>query len=288
MSPMRPNWYEPAETPAGGGGLQYAMPPVTTVVKRLILANAAVFLVCWLSTFQETAALWAWARDTLGLDPSAWVRWFPLLPVWQLLTYGFLHDVNNLFHLLGNMLFLYFLGTLLEGIVGARRFLTTYLAGLLAGGLGTLAIGLAMKESRPTIGASGAVLAVVVATAVLRPNTRVIFIIFPITLKTLAIIYVGLDVFYALSEFRDGGGGGNVARFAHLAGAAYGFFAARRGWVWRDPLQGVADWRARREVERERTDRERVDQLLAKINREGIQSLSSAERAFLKRASKRK
>jgi len=276
---MRERWQDP---PNAVGNVQLAMPPLTPVVKLLILINVGVFLASFLMVKVSPAA-WITFRDLFGMTPTLWKAWFPLEPVWQLLTYGFLHDALDLWHVLMNMLFLYFLGTMLEEIVGGRRFLTVYLSAVLVAGPGTLLVGLIWNQPWPTIGASGAVLAVVVAMAVMRPQVRVIFILFPITLRTLALIFVGLDLFHALAATQDG-----IAHLTHLSGAAYGFVAARRGWVWFDPVVAWQDRRRRHDLERAQADGVRLDELLAKINRDGIQSLSAREKAFLKRASKRR
>ena len=263
------------------------------MVRRLIIANAVVFgaiFLLYLATNREVVHS---VQEWFGITPGLWVEWLPLVPVWQLFTWGFLHSLEDPFHLLGNMLFLYFLGTMLEGLVGSRRFLVTFASGLLVAGIATLLVGfLTVGDQAPgryvtTLGASGAVLCIVVAMAVLRPDTRLIFIIFPITLRTLAIAYVGLNLFYFLLQIK-GAGGDNVAYLAHLVGAGWGFLLAKRGWIWKDPLEKVEEWREDRDQARAADDERRVDDLLAKINREGIQSLTSRERAFLKRASKKR
>jgi len=272
--------------PGGGADLQLAMPPLTPDVRKLVIANAVVFLASFFLSFFPGEAGWVFLRDGFGLNPPLWADWFPFLPVWQLVSWGFLHSVDDPFHILRNMLFLYFLGTMLEEIVGGRRFFVAYVGALLFSGLVTLVTGLVSGTPWPTIGASGAVLAVVVATAVLRPDTRVIFILFPITLKTLALVYVGLDLFSALASLR-GDVVSNVSNVAHLSGAAFGFVLVKKGWIWRDPVEALQARRAERDAEREAADTERLDEVLEKINRDGIHSLSSAERAFLKRVSKR-
>lgn len=279
---MPARWQEPPPPP---GGMQMAMPVLTPVVRLLILVNGAIFVLAILLDLPRQSA-WTPVRDVLGLKPDLWSAWFPFLPVWQLVTWGFLHDTNNLLHIVGNMLFLYFLGTMLEEMLGSRRFLVFYFAALLVAGVATLLVGLAAAETRPTIGASGAVLAVVVATATLRPQTRVIFIVFPITLRTLALIYVGLDVLGVLNTLKGADSG--VAHLAHLTGAAFGFLTVRRGWVWRDPLVAWAARRERRDQEQAAEDETRLDEILARINREGIHSLSAREKSFLKRVSKRR
>jgi hypothetical protein len=114
----------------------------------------------------------------------------------------------------------------------------------------------------------------------------VIFIIVPLTLRALALIYGSIELFKAIMQVK--GEVSNVASFAHLMGALFGFLAVRLGWIWRDPMAEVEDWRERRAEAQAASDEERLDSLLAKINREGIHSLSSGEREFLKRVSNRK
>jgi len=267
--------------------MQFAMPRMTPMVRRLLIVNAGVFLATFVAYLVSTDGdAWAPIRRWLGVTPSLWSGdGVGVLPVWQILTYGFLHDVHSPFHIIGNMLFLYFLGTMLEGIVGGRRLLLLFLTSLILAGLVTLLLGVLTGERLSTVGASGAVMGVVVATAALRPKTRIIFLLFPISLATLAAIYVGMDVFYGLLSFKGRDTG--VAHFAHLAGAAWGFVAVKMGWVWWDPVAGFERMSEKRSARKEATEVHRVDELLAKIHRHGIQSLSPGEREFLKRSSTR-
>jgi hypothetical protein len=118
---------------------------------------------------------------------------------------------------------------------------------------------------------------------VLRPVARVIFIFVPMTLRTLAIIMVALDVLPIL--MRSGGG---TAHWVHIAGAAWGFLAARRRWVWLDPLEVLAQSRERGAQAAKEKDAERLDRLLRQISENGIHSLSRRDRQFLKRVSERR
>lgn len=115
----------------------------------------------------------------------------------------------------------------------------------------------------------------------------VLFIVIPLKLWVLAAILVAKDAFFFLSELQGGGTTG-VAHSIHLAGAAYGFLAVRRRWLWSDPLAALERKRAVANMERELSDEARMDQLMAKISREGIGSLTRGERAFMKRQSERK
>lgn len=272
---MRAAWQDDAR------GSGFAMPRLTSAVKALLIANIALFVV------QELVLQGEWSESVtapLLLQPEQWTAWFPFVPLWQLVSYGFFH--GNIPHLLYNMLALYFLGTMLEEEIGSRRFLVFYLVAVAAAGLCQLVVGLALGMVGPILGASGGVLAIVCAMATLRPTLRLIFIIVPMTLRTLALIYVGLDLFSAIKQLQGEISG--TANFAHLTGALIGFLAVRRRWIWGDPLAVLRSWRERRSSARGVTDEARLDELLQKINREGIHALSSRERAFLKRVSGRR
>jgi len=263
-----------------GGGMGLAVPSMTPAVKVLVIANVAIYLVLWL--MGEETETYRRTLDIFALSPGVWKDWFPFVPLWQLVTYGFLHDSPS--HVLFNMLGVYFLGTMLEGVIGTRRFAAFYLVAIVLAGFMQLMVG--MINEAPILGASGAVLAIVCAMATMRPATMIIFFFVPMTLKTFALIYVAMDLLGLVYELRYGGGG--VAHVAHLTGAALGYAAVRTSWIWRDPVAVVAAARARRAGETDAQNRERLDSLLAKIAREGIGSLSGREKAFLKRMSKRR
>jgi membrane associated rhomboid family serine protease len=276
---VRSTWQDPPEYRHGP---QVSFPRVSRVSKRLLWINGGVFLAFWL-----LSSWWAPAEKTLytywlALNPVAWRELFPFVPVWQLVSYGFLHSLRDPYHLLFNLLGLYFFGSMLEQIVGGRRFLTFYLAAIALGGVTQIAAAFVTSSADPTLGASGGVLAAIVACAVLRPATQVIFILFPMSLRTLALILVGLDLFGLAS------GQMGTAYLVHLSGAALGLAAARLGWIWVDPARA---WAARREHSaraRETTDSERLDRILQQIHREGMNSLSRGDRDFLRKVSSRR
>lgn len=272
------------QDPPAARGLSFGMPPLTRAVKALLIANVAVFVLQWVVLEGWFQGAFDFLLDAFALNPRQWVAVFPLAPLWQLVSYGFLH--SGVGHILYNLLFLFFMGTLLEQELGSRRFLVFYLLAIALAGACQLGLGLALGQFAPIVGASGGVLALVFAMATLHPSMRVIFIIVPLTLRTLALIYGALELFGAVMQVK--GAGSNVASFAHLTGALFGYLAVRRGWIWRDPLAEVGEWKLRRSATRADADKQRLDALLAKISRDGIHELSSSERAFLKRASQRK
>ena len=265
--------FEPSAGGTFGAGLRSA-----SVTKQLMWANGIAFLVTFLLVrFLPTVGgpTWGWLR----LDPATWYSGLPA--VWQLWTYGFLHDLGSPFHLLFNLLALYFFGSMLEAQIGARRFAWQYFAALAFGALVHLGL-VPWIGQNPVVGASGAVLYCVIACATLQPNAQVLFFFVPMPLKVMALILVALDLFGVLS-----GGTARTASDVHLAGAALGFASVKLGWVHFEP---GAWWNARREqsaVQAQATDAQRLDQLLDRIHREGIHSLNRRDKDFLARMSKR-
>jgi len=268
--------------PRGAGGLGFgASFSASSVTRRLLWANGIVFAVTLLLRFSPALydPVWNWLR----LDPAAWYRGVPA--IWQLWTYGFLHDLNGAFHLLFNMLALFFFGMMLEEQIGSRRFAWQYFAALAFGGLVHLALAPWIGYGS-VVGASGAVLYTVIACATLMPNARVLFFFVPMTLKVMALILVGLDVFTVLVGMQSKGVS-NVASDVHLAGAALGFASVRLGWVHFDPSEWRRERRERGAAESLASDEQRLDQLLERIHREGIHSLSRRDKDFLAKRSKR-
>ena len=275
----------------GGAGQQrmtpsFGLPPLTPMVKRLMIINVSVYAVFVLLDL-FAAPMRDLVTNVFVLDGGVWASFFPFVPFWQLLSYGFLHHPAPS-HILFNMLGLYFFGTMVESTVGPRRFLTTYLLALVIGGLAFIVLGALLGKEWSVVGASGAVLAMIVAAATMRPNAQVIFIMFPIKLKWLAGLIVAMDLINGAYSLKLGAVDGGTAHVVHLAGAAFGFLAVRRRWIWADPMQRIQARRSIAHEEQRQSNERRMDSLLQKIHREGIQSLTRSERTFLKRTSSRR
>jgi membrane associated rhomboid family serine protease len=84
--------------------------------------------------------------------------------LWRLVTGGFLHSTSTIIHILFNMYALYWLGTMLEPVLGHARFLALYFASLLAGSFGVMLL----SPEQPTVGASGAVFGLMAAAFVMQ------------------------------------------------------------------------------------------------------------------------
>jgi membrane associated rhomboid family serine protease len=151
-------------------------------------------------------------------------------PVWlTIFTAMFMH--GGVLHIAGNMLFLWIFGNNIEDSMGRVKFALFYLVGGVVATLAQYAIG--PNQAVPTLGASGAIAAVLGAYALLYPRARVvtlIFIVFFATVITLPALLV-LGLWFALqvldASSQSLGGGGGVAFFAHIGGFLFGLAAIK-------------------------------------------------------------
>ncbi|HEY4649295.1 MAG TPA: rhomboid family intramembrane serine protease [Gemmatimonadales bacterium] len=266
---------------------------ITPWVGRLIIANAVVLLLL-MTLFTSPDVVRA-----LQFSPSA-----ALTRPWTFVTYMFVH--GGLLHLLTNMLMLYVFGTAVESRLGSRHFLIYYLfCGIGAAVFSLLLAGL--MPVGPFVGASGAILGVAVAFAMLWPDAELIIFPIPVPIKarTLVIGLVALDLIGSRLWPGDG-----IAHIAHVGGALFGYLFFRvQSLSRRAPAQParavervvmvqsgssepdrrtpVTPMRPRRRVDSDPVAAE-VDRVLDKISEKGISSLTPAERRFLDEVAKKK
>ncbi|WP_210518072.1 rhomboid family protein [Hymenobacter terricola] len=240
---------------------------------------------------------------------------FPILirHPWTILTYAFTHE--EFFHILFNMLNLYWFGQLVREYLGDRRLVSIYVLGALAGALVfllTYNFVPAFQDGlgTPMVGASAAVTAIIVAGATLLPDyTFMLILIGPVKIKWIAAVVVLIS----LAGVNGGNPGGEIA---HLGGALLGFFFVKQLQAGRDlgrPVQAVGNWFSNlfssRPAMRVSTTRrpepvtatsasgakkpavpgqplqDEIDNILDKISRSGYESLSKDEKQKLFRAS---
>jgi|SRR5215211_754491 len=148
-------------------------------------------------------------------------------PTWvTIFTSMFMH--GSLLHLGGNMLFLWVFGNNIEDSMSRFRFAAFYLLGGVAALLGQTLMD--PGSTSPTVGASGAIAAVLGGYAILYPRARVITLVFIIIFFTIielpALVVLGLwfllQVLYGAAEVAQPVGGGGVAYFAHIGGFLFG------------------------------------------------------------------
>jgi membrane associated rhomboid family serine protease len=227
-----------------------SFPPI---VKNLVIINGLVYLAQLLleKQYALTSRLVLWPImperlhkilvDAGKLDESE--KFQP----YQVVTHMFSHaPPPMIFHIIFNMLVLWMFGRVLENIWGPKRFLFFYLAC----GVGAAALHLGIQYFRceqllqsidannaaeinarfgavaPALGASGAIMGIMVAFAYLFPNTELMIIPIPIPIKAkwLVLAYVLLDLFLGFGNVGD-----NIAHFAHLGGAITGFLIV---FIW--------------------------------------------------------
>ncbi len=240
--------------------------------------------------------------------------------VWRLFTPMFLHA--GLFHLFFNMLILYWTGTRMEEMYGRGEFLAFYLiAGIFAQCFYLLSWMAGIAPATPSIGASGAVVALMVLYAFHFPRQQVLlFFVIPMPIWLLVVLYVILDTLGAF-----GARGQGIAYFVHLGGVLFGVLYYLTGLNFGKlfgPISGTRNRKSERirlrvvpassrnadtptpngavvESSNRPTDNEsgkpktapdeqlekRVDQLLAKVSELGQESLTPEEREILFRAS---
>jgi membrane associated rhomboid family serine protease len=184
---------------------------ITDVVKHLIIINVIVYavFVFIFPQFQVYSIL----HMPWGLEQK-------FAPV-QLVTHMFMHDPRGFTHILFNMMSLYFIGPHIEQVLGKERFLIFYLAcGFAAMGLHMLLSYLGIILPSPVVGASGAIMGIFIAFAILFPNTKLMLLFPPIPIKAKFLMggLILFDVFSGIGGFSTG-----IAHFAHLGGALCGF-----------------------------------------------------------------
>lgn len=207
-------------------------------IKYLLIVNVGIFLLQYLSRGRLDEFF-----SYFALYPAAVVR---MGFIWQVATYMFLH--GNLWHILWNMLALWMFGRELEQMWGMRRFLEFYFfCGVGAGIVVVIANYLFGNPAIPTVGSSGAIYGLLLASAVLWPDRQILFyFFFPVKMKYFVMI-IGAIAFLGSLNMNSG-----VSDVAHLSGMAFGYLflkmpRRRRGY---DPLVGIKDRYRQWKIER--------------------------------------
>ena len=266
-----------------------------------------IYITYYLSGLSETSFyknIFNWFRLPANVDKL-------MTRPWTILTYMFMHD--GVFHLLGNLLWLWAFGYILQDLAGNNKLIPLFIYGGLAGAfLFVLSFNifprLVAEMPETTLeGASAGVMAVAIATTTLAPDYR----IFPminggIPLWVLTIIFIIID--FASIPGQNGGG-----HIAHLGGAAFGFIfilQLRKGNDWSVWMNNFFTWAGNlfnpEKKEWKKTARKeyfyktkgtqpfkkvsnitqkRIDEILDKINVQGYRFLTDEEKEILKRAS---
>jgi membrane associated rhomboid family serine protease len=295
------------------------------MVSRLVIANVSVFIFIWV--------LYLLMLLTIGHNGShkvvfdQFVEWFCmpadwkhlLMRPWSIITNMFLHQ--EFFHILFNMLFLYWFGRIVGDLIGDSKILPLYLLGGLAGASLFFVFANIFPGGSFALGASAAVMALVVAAGVLAPDYLIrLMFIGDVRLKYIVLVLLVLDL---VSIGKDSNTGGHIA---HLGGAAMGwffiaqmrlgtdlsipinnaldailgFFRRLKGGpvrrpqprvVYRNTVKANADTKSGRGSKAPEdtliSHQEQLDAILDKIKQSGYDSLNAEEKEFLFKASNR-
>ena len=271
-----------------------------------IVINVAIFLL------QNLAKL---PDEVIGVNFAASVEeTFHHYKLWQLVTAAFFHD--GLLHLFFNMWFFWIVAREMEPLYGSRDFLAFYLGAAVFSTLIWLLFAVVTGQAAVMIGASSAVTAVATLFTLYYPKREMIFIVFPMPMWALLLLILGHDLIPVLS-----GRATRVAVEAHLAGAGFALLFKQFDLRWSRLVSGRL-WRPRLRVfspvPRQTTSRSRssspsrttanvggtprapsvsvlpeeqldarLDEVLAKIAREGRSGLTEEELRVLQEASRR-
>ena len=281
--------------------------PTGKMVSRLIVVNIIVFLVLRLiSLFGDLSGAYPEMDNVISYLalPASLTRL--LHRPWTFITYEFTHF--ELFHILFNMLWLYWIGSILAEYIGNKKILPVYMMGSWMGAaLYILFYNIFpyfkdVIEVSTCIGASAGIMSIIVATAVLLPDYSIMIFIWSIRMKWLAAIFVGIDI---ISINFDGNAGGHIA---HLGGALFGYIyiaSYRNGndlSVWfnnvADVIVSVFSKKKKLKVSYVKSEpkssarkedtakQKKIDLILDKISKSGYESLSAEEKEILFKASK--
>jgi membrane associated rhomboid family serine protease len=195
----------------GSGWLSGAAPACKTII--------AINVVCYVlqklfdnDLGRSNFELW------LQGDSNAIFAWPP--QIWRLLTATFLHDVRP-WHILFNMLFLWMVGREMEAFYGKWNFVALYVSAAIFSSLvwAIFEHFTPASQRHPMIGASGAVMAVIVLYTMYYPRREIlVFFILPVEMWLVLVIYLGYNLIQMFSPNHD-----MVAYSAHIGGAVYGY-----------------------------------------------------------------
>ena len=294
---------------------------IPSITKNLLIINVLAFF-----------ATWVFEKQGLDLTATFGLHFFMAkdFSFYQLVTYLFMH--GSFMHLFFNMFAVWMFGTVMERVWGPKRFLIYYLvcgigAGIIQEGVQYInyanenlaAYDFVMTSSGritteaylnlwTTVGASGAVYAILLAFGMTFPNERMFIIPFPFPIKAKWLIggYIVIEVWSALNTPGDG-----IAHMAHLGGMLFGFLLIR---YWRkhpnieqrfngqngffqkmkkqyenkrrntfhyQPSTETPRWEEHKEKEEDSARQAEIDAILDKIRKSGYDSLTKEEKKKL-------
>ena len=234
------------------------------IVNVLIITNIIIFFI-----FNSSIS----TSNLFGVSPKNFY-------IWQPLTYMFFH--GHIWHLAFNMFLLWMFGKQMELIWGPKKFLVYYL--LTGVGSGLL---IYLLSDAPTIGASGAIMAVLFSYGYTFPNRIVLFWFIPMKVKYCILLLIGLELF---QEFSDNPND-QISHIGHLGGMFFGFIYLRFGpyiFKYFSKIFKIKVIKKPKSSNTKQKSTDNVDKILDKLKVEGWDGLTELEKATLFKASKEK
>jgi len=273
--------------------------PMTPGVKWLMIVNGVVFLIQQIVHIisQTPQGIPSPFDIVFGLSHDGLINSFR---IWQPFTYMFLH--GGWMHIFFNLIALWMFAGELEIVWGRTKFIRYYLLSGFGAGLFIALMNyfsfVSNEQSlyNPTIGASGAIYAILLAYAVLWPDREVLlYFLFPIKIKYLVLAFGLMEFFGTLSS--GAGTGGNISHIGHLGGIISGFIlikfmrnsiVSKKNKVsFFESLKKKNRLNAKKRVIDNRIEAKRIiDELLGKIAKNGMSSLTPEEKKKLEWARK--
>jgi len=273
-------------------------------INKIIVINVIVFIGIGIIN----ASIFLSGNNTQNVYSTidSYMKWFELpasfitflTRPWSIITYLFLHDPFSIFHILFNMLWLYWIGNILHEYLGNRKVYESYFGGGIFGGLLYMIsynVMPVLREQMPNtfaLGASASVLSVIVSAATLLPEYGIgIMFLGIVRLKFIALFAIVLD----LVSIPISNTGGHIA---HIGGALFGFLYIKyiygkiRFPEWlvsifsRPKLKVHYSAKQKTTTESYEPSQEEIDLILDKISKSGYDSLSKKEKEILFKASK--
>jgi len=181
------------------------------VTRNLIFVNVLMFI----ATTLGQSSLNSYGMNWFALYPPG----TPFFRPWQFLTYMFMHA--NIWHILFNMYTLWIFGSMVERVIGEKKYIVLYfVCGVGAAVFHLMLTSLLHGINVPMVGASGAIYGLLVAYAMLFPTSKMTLLFPPVTLsaKWMVVAFAAIELFTGVIGTREG-----IAHFAHLGGMVFGF-----------------------------------------------------------------
>lgn len=229
--------------------------------------------------------------------------------IWRFVTYAFLHDRDSIWHLVFNMLGLWWFGSEMERLYGTKEFTCFYLAAAAASGAGFILWQLVTTPAGalavPVVGASGAVLAALTLYATHYPREKLglFYGLIFIEVRWVVLLYAAVDLLPVLKSLQGEPVYSSVAHAAHLIGMLFGWLYRHYAWNlssgfdlsalkklprrWRQTQakKSLRVFDPEPEVSTGADLESEVDRILAKIHEHGSGSLTDKEQSILTKAS---